>query len=183
MTHEFAGVTCLLNIVGFAYTYSCCLRIYNRFKYIGVTSSSVPWTDVDEYGQQSDLTSKIDLGQGDKGISGKKPRKVRSKPKKPFFSGRFFGMRDPKPSPANSFSDKGSATDVGGKSSDQIRIAGYLTVRKASSSSSSIPRASGAWERQYFVMVRSDLYFYKSEMDFIRFPENPSSTRPLDMSG
>jgi hypothetical protein len=186
MTHEIAGLTCLLNIVGFAYTYSCCLRIYNRFKYVGITSSSVPWSEGDDDGEEADLSAKIGLGKGKKNTDAKKDRKVNSsavvKPRRSYITTRFFGGRGLKQSPTSSFSDTGSIVDELDKASKQIRIAGYLTVRKAAADSSTA-KSSGAWERRYSVMVRSELYFYNSEMDFVRYPEKPSSMRPLDMSG
>lgn len=186
MTHEIAGLTCLLNIVGFAYTYSCCLRIYNRFKYVGITSSSVPWTEGDDDGGQEDLSAKIGLGKGQKNTSAKKDRQAKSstviKPRRSYITTRFFGGRGLKQSPASSFSDTESVADDLDKASKQIRIAGYLTVRKAALDSSAA-KSTGAWERRYSVMVRSELYFYSSEIDFARYPEKPSSMRPLDMSG
>ena len=185
MNLTMASVAAFINIMGGIYTYRTCLIIYNRFKLIGGSDSKLNYSNKDDNHELNDGDDDEYEDYNDENDS-KNERLVKAVRKNS--GGSFFGkmFNFGNKAKRNSFSgdryrNGASENDIEGfekvsKISKKVRVKGFMSMKKDD-------RSRSSWKRYYFVMVRSNLYYYKNQADWEYNRVNPIKSRPIDLTG
>ena len=175
MNFLMAVISSVLNVLGGIYTYRTCLNIYNRFKLIGGSESKLPFSHKDD-------RHELDSGSEDEfeDIDDNRTRLVGPVRKNSGgMLGKFFSFGGRRKRNSLKKDKHASGNDMDGfervsRVNNKVRAKGFMSMRKDDRSK---------WKRYYFVMVRSNMYYYKSQSDWELSRTNSVKSRPIDLEG
>lgn len=174
MDQTSAITSSLITLIGMYFWYHYCLRIYNRFKF---SSKGADWDDSynpegvlddmeeDVTTQKGSLKSRKNVGVSMGGIPEKTP--VVKNPLVDSSSDATYETHASNPS--DIFLDLTMDGDDA--------ISGYLTLKTEKRF------LKDPWERRWFVVRGSNLYYYEDKDAFTRNPSMPMNKRPISLEG
>ena len=176
MTWELAGLCCGVNILGFIYSYHCCLRIYNRFKIIGNTEDRIDYDhDQAQTGaEQSDFgycgsSNSVDSVEESSSLKRRKSKDSKG------LGFRLFGFRSSSASTGKKVRKSSSSRRDSGGDQFFVAVSGGATPRVHRAGFMTMKMPDSAWKRLYFAMYRENLYYYNNHTEFERDPSKSLS--------
>lgn len=175
-TYASAACTAIL-LVGGMYWYKYCLRIYNRFKFI---EPDIEWKDderqnapVNDQPITESHALKSDISSPENSTNFNAQRRKSTDKKS------IFRMPTRSTDTDNNMNALLVANAGGGNSSSHVWMEGYMS--KESNTKNIL--SSDSWNRRFFVLKESELYYYKSREDFESDPSKSIKNRPISVVG